>query len=615
MNLFAERRFVIAFVFILLISVYLIKLFYIQVVDDQYKLKADNNALRHKIQYPERGIIYDRNGKILVYNEAAYDLMVIPRQVKEIDTTDFCQLLDMTKEKFTQKLSTLKKGKFSSFKPEVFESEISLQAYATLQEKLYKFPGFYVQARTLRKYPLKVASHVMGYVGEVDSNIIKANPYYRMGDNIGLSGVEKSYEPQLRGQRGVKIVMVDVYNREKGSFMEGIYDTASVLGKNLNSSIDIELQEYGEKLMKNKVGAIVAIEPESGEILSLLSSPTYDPNLLVGRVRSKNFRTLLVDTLKPLFNRATMAKYPPGSTFKMVSGLIGLQLGVISPSTTFGCSRGFHFGGLTVGCHPHASPVDMKFSVTTSCNSYYCNVFRTVINHYPRAAQGFEVWRNYVLRFGLGHRFPVDLPQESTGNVPTIKYYDKYHGAGRWNAITIISLAIGQGEMGVTPLQMANYASILANRGWYRKPHVIRSTENSETDTTYTNKQFTGIDPQYFEIVVEAMRNVVTNGTGRIAQLDSLTICGKTGTAENPHGKDHSIFIAFAPMYKPKIAIAVYVENAGFGATWAAPIASLMIEKYLRREVKRPEMEQRIFDANLLPKKEDWISNKKKKKK
>lgn len=614
MNLFAERRFVIAFVFVLIIGVYLTRLFYIQVIDAQYKLQADDNALRHKIQYPERGIIYDRNGKILVYNEAAYDLMVIPRQIKEIDTTDFCRLLDITKEKFIQKITALKKGKFSSFKPEIFESEISLQTYATLQEKLYKFPGFFVQARTLRKYPLRVASHVMGYVGEVDSNIIKKNNYYRMGDNIGLSGVEKSYETELRGQRGVKIVMVDVYNREKGSFMNGIYDTASVLGKNLNSSIDIELQQYGEKLMQNKVGAIVAIEPESGEILSLLSSPTYDPNLLVGRVRSKNFRQLLRDTLKPLFNRATMAKYPPGSTFKMVSGLIGLQEGLITPSTTFGCSRGFHYGGLTVGCHPHASPVDLRYSVTTSCNSYYCNVFRTVVSHFPKAAQGFEVWRNYVMRFGLGHRFPVDLPQESTGNVPTIKYYDKYHGAGRWNAITIISLAIGQGEMGVTPLQMANYAALLSNRGWYRRPHVIRNVEGQKLDTLYINKQYTGIDSKYFEIVVEAMRNVVTNGTGRIAQLDTLTICGKTGTAENPHGKDHSIFIAFAPMYQPKIAIAVYVENAGFGATWAAPIASLMIEKYLRREVKRPEMEKRILDANLLPKKEDWIANKKKKK-
>lgn len=613
MNLFAERRFVIAFVFILIISIYLIKLFYIQVVDDQYKLKADNNALRHKIQFPERGIIYDRNGKILVYNEAAYDLMVIPRQVKEIDTNDFCKLLDMTKDRFIQKLSTLKKGKFSSFKPEVFESEISLQAYATLQEKLYKFPGFYVQARTLRKYPLKVASHVMGYVGEVDSNIIKSNSYYRMGDNIGLSGVEKSYEKELRGQRGIKIVMVDVYNREKGSFMEGIYDTASVLGKNLNSSIDIELQEYGEKLMKNKVGAIVAIEPESGEILSLVSSPTYDPNLLVGRVRSKNFRSLLVDTLKPLYNRATMAKYPPGSTFKLVNALIGQQEGVITPSTLFSCSRGFHFGGLTVGCHPHSSPVDLRYSITTSCNSYYCNTFKSIVNHYPRAAQGFQVWRNHVLSFGLGHKFPVDLPQESSGNVPTIKYYDKYHGAGRWSAITVISLAIGQGEMGVTPLQMANYSAILANRGWYKRPHVIKNVEGKKTDTTYTNKLYTTVETQYYEVVVESMRNVVTNGTGRIAQLDTLTICGKTGTAENPHGKDHSIFLAFAPMYNPKIAIAVYVENAGFGAAWAAPIASLMIEKYLRREIKRPEMELRIVEANLLPKKEDWISTKKKK--
>jgi penicillin-binding protein 2 len=342
----------------------------------------------------------------------------------------------------------------------------------------------------------------------------------------------------------------------------------------------------------------------------MLSSPTYDPNLLVGRVKSKNYRKMLIDTLKPLYNRATMAKYPPGSTFKLVNGLIGLQEGVINENTLFSCSRGFHFGGLTVGCHPHASPVNLRFSITTSCNSYYCNTFKNIINKYPRAQTGFSVWRNHVLSFGMGEKYPIDLPQESSGNVPTIKYYDKYHGSGRWNAITVISLAIGQGEMGVTPLQMANYCATIANRGWFYPPHIIKAIDGGKIDTLYRTKQKTTIDRKYFDPIVEGMRNVVTNGTGRIAQLDSLTICGKTGTAQNPHGKDHSIFIAFAPMDNPKIAIAVYVENAGFGATWAAPIASLMIEKYLRREVKRPEMEKRILDANLLPKKEDWVAKK-----
>lgn len=610
MNVFNDRKYIITAIFVGLVLVYLTRLFYIQVVDDKYKLAANDNALRHKIEYPERGVIYDRNGEILVYNEAAYDLMVIPRRVKSIDTLDLCRLLDIEKAEFIEKMLELKKKKFSSFRPEVFESELSLETYATLQEKLYKFPGFFVQARTLRKYPLKVASHALGYVGEVDDKMIADNPYYRMGDNMGLSGIEKSFEKPLRGQRGVKIVMVDVYNREKGSFENGKYDTASVLGRSLVSSIDAELQQYGERLMQNKVGAIVAIEPSSGEILALLSAPTYDPNLLVGRVKSKNYRKMLLDTLKPLYNRATMAKYPPGSTFKLVNGLIGLQEKVIDENTLFSCSRGFHFGGLTVGCHPHASPVNLRFSITTSCNSYYCNTFKNIIQKYPKAETGFSVWRNHVLSFGLGERFPIDLPQESQGNVPSVKFYNKYHGAGRWNAISVISLAIGQGEMGVTPLQMANYCATIANRGWFYPPHLIKSIDQEPIDTIYRTRRKTTVESRYFTPVVEGMRNVVVAGTGRIAQLDSLTVCGKTGTAQNPHGKDHSIFIAFAPMDNPKIAIAVYVENAGFGATWAAPIASLMIEKYLRREVKRLEMEKRILDANLLPRKEDWVAKK-----
>jgi len=611
MNIFSERKFVIAMIFVALVIIFLVRLFYIQVIDDSYKLSANDNALRHKIEYPERGVIYDRNGKILVFNEAAYDLMVIPRRVKEIDTIDFCNLLDIEKEDFIKKLNKLKEQKYSSYRPEIFQTEISIETYAALQEKLYKFPGFYVQSRTLRKYPKKIASHAMGYVGEVDDQIIADNPYYRSGDNIGRSGIERSHEVTLRGQRGVKIVMVDVFNREKGSFENGRYDTASVLGQSLISSMDADLQEYGELLMTNKVGSIVALQPQTGEVLSMVSSPNYDPNLLVGRAKSKNFRKMLLDTLKPLYNRATMAKYPPGSTFKLVNALIGQQEKVITQSTLFGCSRGFVFGGLRVGCHPHASPVDLRYSITTSCNAYYCNVFKNTLQKYPKTAIGFEVWRNHVMSFGLGQRFPIDLPQESSGNVPTISYYDKYHGAGRWNAISVISLAIGQGEMGVTPLQMANFCAVIANRGWFYPPHLIKGIDGGAIDTFYKTKKYTTIDDEYFEVVVESMRNVVTNGTGRIAQLDTVTVCGKTGTAQNPHGKDHSIFIAFAPMYNPQIAIAVYVENAGFGATWAAPIASLMIEKYLRGEVKRVEMEKRIVEANLLPKKSDWVVKKK----
>ncbi len=605
MNQLSSRKYLIAGIVVAICLTYIGRLFYLQIVDDRYKIMAVNQAIRRIVDYPPRGVVYDRYGKhLLVANQAAYDLMVIPNQVKDCDTLELCRLLNITKKDFLDRFAKLKKQKHPWYQPAVFEGQLKGRAYAALQEKLYDFEGFYVQSRTIRNYPQSVGAHLLGYVGEVSEKTVKDSSYYQMGDYIGLSGIEKSYEVPLRGIRGVRHVEKDVFNRERAPFAGGKYDTTGVAGADLVSSVDLELQEYGEKLMQKKVGSIVAIEPATGEILALVSSPTYDPNLLVGHEFSKNYRTLLLDSTKPVFNRALMASYPPGSTFKIVNALIGLETGVITPETRFGCAHGFSMGGVHVGCHAHSSPVDLKFSITTSCNAYYCNVFRNIVEHWKPSETGYRTWRDYVTSFGLGAKLPSDLPNELRGNVPSAEYYNKMYGKNRWKALSVISLSIGQGEMGVTPLQMANYCATLANRGWYYLPHAIKKVGNKpvgQYDPRFGKRHYTKVRKEYFDIVVDAMANVITNGTGRIARLDSIELAGKTGTAQNPHGKDHSIFICFGPVAQPKIAIAVYVENAGFGATWAAPIASLMIEKYLTRKTKRPELEKRMMEGKVLP--------------
>ena len=602
---YANRKFVIMALVLLTAVILLVRLFYIQIVDKTYRVSAANNALRPVTQYPARGLIYDRNGELIVYNQAAYDLLVIPVQTGAFDTVRFNQILGITMEDFRARMKTA--VSWSRRAPSVFMKMISSETYAVLQEELYRFPGFYVQARTLRKYTRPVAAHLLGYVGEVDNKLLAKDRYYRSGDYIGVSGIEKSYEEQLRGAKGVNIFLVDVHNNIKGSYADGRYDTVAVPGTNLWSTIDLTLQEYGEQLMQNKNGSIVAIEPATGEILTLVSSPTYDPSLLVGRIRSENFQLLQADTIKPLFDRALMASYPPGSTFKIMNGLIGLQEAVIRPTSLFSCSNGYHAGALTVGCHSHRSPLNLPEAVAQSCNAWFCNAFRNILENpeYSSVQDAFDKWREYLVAFGFGNKLGIDLPNELSGFIPARSYYDRYYGKDRWKALTVISLAIGQGEIGATPLQMANMAAVIANRGSFYIPHVVKKIgEEGAPSPLYTQKYITGISPENFEPVIEGMEGAVNGGEGstaRGARLDSIIICGKTGTAQNPHGKDHSIFVAFAPKDNPQIAIAVYVENAGFGSTFAAPIASLMIEKYLTGKIKRKYLEDHVLRMVLRP--------------
>ncbi len=585
-------------IFLVIGAIYIIRLFYIQVIDKSYTLSANNNVLRYVTQYPARGLIYDRNGKLLVYNEAVYDLMVLPAQVGEIDTVEFCNLLQIPIEGFRERLN--KARKYSKYKPSLFEKQISKETYGFLEEKMYKYKGFFVQPRTLRKYPKPIGAHLFGYVGEVTQSMIDRNPYYKSGDYIGINGIEKSYEEVLRGEKGLKIKMVDVHNREVGSYADGRFDTTSVMGQDLYLSIDGELQEYGEKLMTGKMGSIVAIEPATGEILAFISSPAYDPNLLVGRVRGKNFKLLTEDPVKPLLNRAMMGAYPPGSTFKMVTDLVGLQEGLLTTQTRYTCQGP---GSSPIRCtHNHQSPLDVLVAIQQSCNPFHWLVFRSIITGggHGSIRNNYVAWRKHVISLGFGKKLGTDIQSELSGNIPSAETFDRIYGKGRWNAMTIRSLSIGQGEILVTPLQLANYAALLANRGQYIVPHVVKSIGNQNSKIAPFQRHISTIDRQHFEIAIEGMRQVATLGTARWYQIEGITMAGKTGTAENPHGEDHSLYMAFAPENNPKIAIAVVIENAGFGSTWALPIASLMIEKYITREVKRTDLEERMISSKLI---------------
>jgi len=598
---FINRKYILMALVLVVSVILLIRLFIIQVIKDTYRLSADNNVLRYVTQYPARGLIYDRNKKLMVYNQAAYDLMVVPVQVREIDTMKFCNLLGISAVSFRERMKAA--VSYSKRAPSVFLKQISAESYAKLQEKMFMYPGFYVQPRTLRKYSKPIAAHMLGYVSEVDEALVKKESYYKPGDYIGKLGIEEAYEKELRGRRGVKIYLVDVYSRIKGSYAEGRLDTVAIQGEDIISTIDMDMQEYGEYLMRNKTGSIVALEPKTGEVLALVSSPNYDPGLLVGRIRSENFAKLSADTLlKPLFNRALQAKYPPGSTFKPMTGLIGLQEKVIMPSTLFGCNNGYLF----VGCHSHSSPLDLVHGISNSCNSYFCQTYRRILenNRYPTIADAFNQWRTYLTEFGFGKKLGIELTNELSGLVPSTTYFDRYYGKNRWKALTVISMAIGQGEIETTPLQMANMTAAIANRGYYYIPHIVKSIGNDKTiDKKFLSKQVINIDSANFESVILGMEEAVNGeagATARIAALKDIVVCGKTGTAQNPHGKDHSVFIAFAPKDNPRIAIAVFVENAGFGATYAAPVANLMIEKYLRGEVTNKSMEQRMLELNLI---------------
>lgn len=583
--------------------VFVARLFYIQVINDSYALWATQNAIRKVTVYPARGVMIDRNGERVVVNRPIYDLMVVPRQLDpNMDTLDFCRLLGIDKEVFIERINKAKK--FSRFKASLFQAQISVEDFAAIQERLHEFPGFYPESRTVRTYPYASAAHVLGYIGEVNERQIEnSGGYYQMGDYIGIAGIELSYEEALRGKRGVKYQYVDVHNRIVGSYKEGEFDSLAVAGEALQLSLDIKLQNYAEQLLANKRGSVVAIEPSTGEILAFVSSPYYDPNLLVGSIRGKNYRRLLADQTKPLFNRPLQAQYPPGSIFKPVQALIGQELGLIGPQTRFPCGGGYRMGSHTVKCtHVHTA-LNLEESVQFSCNPYYCWAFKTMIDHNPglSPAQGYDIWRGFMNRFTVGVKTGIDIPNEVKGILPSVNYYDKIHGKGRWRANSVISLSIGQGEVGMTPLQMANVMAIIANKGWFYPPHFVKGVGDSmKVPEAYRERKEVGIREAYFDVVIEAMQKVVDAGTARAyGKLDSITICGKTGTAQNPHGNDHAVFVCFAPRENPKIAIAVIVENAGFGGVWAAPVASLMIEKYLIGETKRPELEKRILEAKI----------------
>ena len=597
----AIRQKTLLIIFISVAFIYLCRLFYLQIVDDSYFLSAQNNVLQEQTIYPARGLIYDRNGELLVYNDAIYDLSVMPEQIQNLDTLAFCEVLGITKEDFIKKFDKMKKQKgYAPWKPAVFERQITIPTYAAFQEKLYDFQGFFVEVRTDRKYQHNNAAHVMGYIGEVtDRDIEKSEGYYRMGDFIGISGVERTYEKELGGKKGTRYVLVDSKSRSQGRYKNGEFDTAAVAGQNINLSIDYKLQELGELLMLNKTGSIVAIEPQTGEILSLVSSPAYNPNLLIGRDRGNKYMELLRDPMKPLFNRPLAAPYPPGSIFKVLMALTGQQEKVLNPATTYGCHHGYMF----VGCHPHGSPLPLRPAIAVSCNAYFCQVYRSIVNNprYPHAEDAYNSFHKHISSFGLGKKLGVDLYGEGNGFLPPSTYYDKIYGRYRWQATTTISLGIGQGELGITPVQMANATAAVANRGYYITPHIVKKIGGKPNPYPQFNKKnWTTIDTSYFPIVIEGMQDVVQHGTAYIARIPGISIAGKTGTAQNPHGKDHSVFFAFAPVDNPKIAIAVVVENAGFGATWAAPIASLMIEQYLTgKHNTRPYLKENMLKGNL----------------
>jgi penicillin-binding protein 2 len=598
-RIYSDRKIVIVTTFIAIGLIYLIRLFYIQIIDRSYTLSANNNVLRYVTQFPARGLVYDRFGKLIVYNEAVYDLMVVPRQVKDLDTAELCRLLGINTDGF---LDRMKKARdYSTHLSSAFEKQISKETYGYIEEKLYRFQGFFVQPRTLRKYPMSIGAHILGYIGEVTPVQIEKQPYYKQGDYIGISGIERSYEEELRGIKGMKIRMVDVFNRDVGSFEDGKYDTAAIMGNDLYTGLDAELQAYGELLMQNKKGSVVAIEPGSGEILCFLSSPGYDPNLLVGRVRGKNFEMLNNDPVKPLLNRAIAGTYPPGSTFKMANDLIGLQEGVLTPSTRYTCQG---IGSSPIRCtHSHQSPLDVYTAIQQSCNPFHWHVFRTLMSDqdYGSVKDRYDAWRNHLLSMGFGRSLKSDLPYEVKGSLPGSDYFDRVYGKGRWNAMTIRSLAIGQGEITATPLQLVNYAAMVSNHGWFYPPHIVRAigTEKNLTDFT-RKKEVISIKREHVDVVRKGMEEVVQMGTARAIKIDSIPMAGKTGTADNPHGKPHSLFIGFAPIDNPRIAICVVVENAGFGSTYAAPVASLLVEKYITRTVKRKDLEDRMVNINLL---------------
>ena len=601
-NRYADRSHVVKLIFIIVGVLFVGRLAMLQLFSPKYRELARQQSLRIVTQYPARGFIYDRHGELLVHNEAVYDLMVVPKMVpKDFDINYFCRSLGMEREEYDERMK--KARRYSPYAPSIFMKQISKEEYAKFENKMFRFKGFYISQRTLRIYDRPIAAQVLGYVGEVNQADLDRDSYYRQGDYIGKSGLEKSYEEVLRGVKGKKIMHVDVHNREVGPYQNGAYDTLPVEGMNLYTALDADLQEYAEGLMANKRGCVVAIEPATGEVLAMVSAPTYDPNLLVGRIRGENYRRLDTNLSTPMLNRALLGQYPPGSIFKVAQAVTALDLGVITPSSGFVCDKSL------VGCHNHPSARSVQEAIKMSCNPYFYQVYRRVIqqgkykNIYKDSQYGLTVWHDYMMRFGFGQKLPIDLPRNgmSTGNIPDTAFYNRWYGRERWAFSTIYSNSIGQGEVTVVPLQMANLAAIVANRGYYITPHVVRYYgPDSLQSEEYLTRHETGIKREYFDIAAQGMYDVVhvAGGTGRRARVDGLDVCGKTGTAQN-NRDDHSVFIAFAPKDNPKIALAVYVENArGGGGSWAAPIAGLIIERYLNGEVKRKDVETMYREIN-----------------
>ncbi len=582
-----KRRLVIGGVAVFIVTVYLIRLFMLQLLSDDYKKNADSNAFLKKIEYPSRGAISDRHGRLLVYNQPAYDIMVVMNEEKgRLDTTEFCNALGITKEYFIKRMNDIKDRNknpgYSRFTEQLFMSQLSDKEFSVFQEKIFRFPGFYVQKRSIRQYQYPYAAHVLGDVAEVSKADVENSDYYQPGDYIGKLGVERSYEEQLRGEKGVQILLRDAHGRVQGNYQNGKFDRRPIAGKDLTLSIDIKLQELGERLLEGKIGSIVAIEPATGEVLCMVSSPTYDPRIMVGRKRGKNHLALSKDVWKPLLNRSIMGQYPPGSTFKTTQGLTYMTEGIIDENTLFPCARGFNYRGLHVGCHPHGAPTNLVQALCTSCNSYFCwGLFRMIGNrqHYRSVQEAMNTWRDYMVSMGFGYKLGIDLPGEKRGLIPNAAFYDKAY-KGSWNGLTIISISIGQGEVNLTPLQIANLSATIANRGYYYVPHVVRKVQGEPLDTLYRRRHYTMANRKAYEYVVQGMRASVVGGTCHAANRADYLVCGKTGTAQN-RGQDHSVFMGFAPMDNPKIAIAVYVENGGFGATYGVPIGSLMMEQYI----------------------------------
>lgn len=601
-----NRKYIIGGLITIIVIIYIIRLFNLQVLDSRYKDQADSNAFLKKAIYPSRGIIYDRNGEVVVFNKPAYDVMIIPRDVQPFDTLELCNTLELSVEQFRDRLNEMRRSPgYSSYSPQTLLTHLTAEDYGRFQEKLYRFPGFYIQKRILREYNFDCAANVLGNIREVSPADIERDSYYSRGDYTGDLGVEKSYERFLRGEKGEEILIRDANGQIQGRFKDGASDRKAISGKNLKLGLDIRLQQYAESLMVNKIGAIVAIEPETGEVLALVTSPNYSPSMLVGRQRGENYRKLTQDPYKPLLNRAIQGAYPPGSTFKPAQGLIFLQEGIVNLGTMFPCSHGYVNGGLRVGCHGHASPINLKPALRTSCNAYFCWGFKSMIDKrskYGTPAEAFEIWKNYLVELGYGYKLGIDIPGENRGYIPNSKVYNGVYGEGRWSANSIISVSIGQGEINATPLQIANLGATIANRGWYITPHVVKEVQDTLLAQEYKDHRTPSINRQHFESVAEGMRMAVEGGTCRLANLPDIEVCGKTGTAQNPHGRDHSVFMGFAPYHNPKIAVCVFVENAGFGATFGVPIGSLIIEKYLKGAIadNRKYLEERMLNSNTI---------------